>query len=155
DSSVELRKIACLITIGKRSCVHRPVLPPRPKKNRCTLQSQERRERIHLLRVVSAHANYTECNDMAHRLLLLIAIYCALSSRGIAASGNAEQFAPVREKIRDLISYWKTPSVTVAVAHKDRIVWEEGFGFADLERKVPANEHTIYSLASISKPITA
>ncbi len=34
------------------------------------------------------------------------------------------------------------------------IIWEEGFGWADRENRIPADEHTMYSLASISKPIT-
>ncbi len=47
------------------------------------------------------------------------------------------------------------PSITVAVAQNGRIVWEEGFGWADRERRIRANEHTVYSLASISKSFTA
>lgn len=47
------------------------------------------------------------------------------------------------------------PSVAVAVVANGRIVWEEGFGWADREKRIPADEHSMYSLASISKPITA
>ncbi len=43
----------------------------------------------------------------------------------------------------------------MAVAHEGEIIWEEGFGWADRENRTPASEHTLYSLASISKPITA
>ena len=41
------------------------------------------------------------------------------------------------------------------MARNGAILWEEGFGWADRENRVPATEHTMYSLASISKPITA
>lgn len=47
------------------------------------------------------------------------------------------------------------PSVSVAVAQGGKIVWEEAFGWADREKMIPATPHTMYSLASISKPITA
>jgi len=47
------------------------------------------------------------------------------------------------------------PSLAVAVARNGEIVWEEAFGWADLERRIPATVHTMYSLASVSKPITA
>jgi CubicO group peptidase (beta-lactamase class C family) len=47
------------------------------------------------------------------------------------------------------------PSLAVAVARGGEILWEEGFGWADRENRIPATEHTLYSLASISKPITA
>ncbi len=45
--------------------------------------------------------------------------------------------------------------MAVAVSRGDRIVWEEGFGWADRERHRPADANTMYSLASISKPLTA
>jgi CubicO group peptidase (beta-lactamase class C family) len=43
----------------------------------------------------------------------------------------------------------------VAVARDGKIIWEEGFGWADRERRIAATEHTLYSLASISKPFSA
>lgn len=47
------------------------------------------------------------------------------------------------------------PSLAVAVARQGEILWEAAFGWADREARVPATPHTLYSLASISKPITA
>ena len=35
------------------------------------------------------------------------------------------------------------------------ILWEQGFGWADREKRIPAAANTMYSLASISKPLTA
>jgi CubicO group peptidase (beta-lactamase class C family) len=64
-------------------------------------------------------------------------------------------FAPVRAKIQALMLECRLPSVTVAVAQHGEWVWEESFGWADRERRIPATPHTPYSLASISKPITA
>jgi CubicO group peptidase (beta-lactamase class C family) len=67
----------------------------------------------------------------------------------------ADQFDSARRVIRDAIAGTSTPSVAVAVARDGKIVWEEAFGWADRERHVPATVHTAYSLASVSKPITA
>src|SRR5947208_15256239 len=64
-------------------------------------------------------------------------------------------FSAVRELIRVRLVEQVIPSLAVAVARDGEIVWEEGFGWADRENRVPATEHTMYSLASISKPITA
>ncbi len=47
------------------------------------------------------------------------------------------------------------PSISVAVARGDQILWEESFGWADRERKIPADPNTPYSIASITKPMTA
>jgi len=49
----------------------------------------------------------------------------------------------------------RVPSITVAVARGGKVVWEEGFGYADIERRIAATPRTLYSMASISKPITA
>src|SRR5206468_346535 len=43
----------------------------------------------------------------------------------------------------------------IAVAQHGKIVWEEGFGFSDLANHSAATANTLYSMASISKPITA
>ena len=66
-----------------------------------------------------------------------------------------EEFAGVRQYIHEAIQEGLTPSVAVAVVRDGRVVWAEGFGYADLERKRPATPESIYRLASISKPMTA
>jgi CubicO group peptidase (beta-lactamase class C family) len=71
------------------------------------------------------------------------------------SDGNPELFDPIRQMIRARLVEQGVPSLAVAVARDGKILWEEGFGWADRERRVPATEHTMYSLASISKPITA
>lgn len=68
---------------------------------------------------------------------------------------QTDRFEPVRSLIRTELDQRNIVSIAVAVAKDGHIVWEEGFGWADKERRVPATEHTMYSLASISKPITA
>ncbi len=64
-------------------------------------------------------------------------------------------FDPVREHIRRVMDERGLPSVSVAVAVAGEIVWEESFGWADREKRRPATPQTPYSLASISKPMTA
>lgn len=70
-----------------------------------------------------------------------------------------EDEAAVFERIRHLIRKGmveeRLPSLSVAVARRGEILWEEAFGWADRERRIEAAPHTMYSLASISKPITA
>ncbi len=64
-------------------------------------------------------------------------------------------FAPVRAKIIQSLEKTKVASISVAVARDGTIIWEEAFGRANRDKNVKANPHTMYSLASISKPITA
>ena len=65
------------------------------------------------------------------------------------------RFGAVRDMLRKRMVEETVPSLAVAVAQHGEIVWEEGFGWADRESRTPATPHTLYSLASISKPMTA
>lgn len=66
-----------------------------------------------------------------------------------------DQFESIRSSIRAKMQDRNVPSIAVAVAQGNRIVWEQAFGWADREKRIPADENTMYSLASISKPLTA
>lgn len=61
----------------------------------------------------------------------------------------------MRERISKALVEQNVPSVAVAVVREGKIIWEQGFGWADRENRVLSSEHTLYSVASISKPITA
>lgn len=74
----------------------------------------------------------------------------APASRAAAAMPDS-----LRTVIRRLLDSAGVASVAVAVARDGVVLWEEGFGYADLERRIPATPNTLYSLASISKPFTA
>jgi CubicO group peptidase (beta-lactamase class C family) len=47
------------------------------------------------------------------------------------------------------------PGLAIAVAVDGRVVFAEGFGYADLEQRVPAWPATRFRIGSISKPLTA
>lgn len=64
------------------------------------------------------------------------------------------QFEPVRATIVEAVKSGTIPSMSVAVAKGGRIIWEESFGWANREKMVLATPHTMYSMASISKPIS-
>jgi CubicO group peptidase (beta-lactamase class C family) len=61
----------------------------------------------------------------------------------------------LRTKIQRIVADGTTPSLAVAVARDGRILWSEGFGFADRENQIPATADTPYSIASVTKPFTA
>jgi CubicO group peptidase (beta-lactamase class C family) len=67
----------------------------------------------------------------------------------------ADQFDSIRATIRKAVVEQGTPSIAVSVVKNGEIVWEEGFGWADREKRIPSSAHTMYSLASVSKSFTA
>ena len=44
--------------------------------------------------------------------------------------------------------------LSIALVDDQRVVWSQGFGYADLESKTPATANTLYRVASISKLFT-
>ncbi len=66
-----------------------------------------------------------------------------------------QDFEDIRIQIRQALVEKSVPSIAVAVAQDDQILWEEGFGWADWEGRVPATAHTVYAVGSISKTMTA
>lgn len=73
----------------------------------------------------------------------------------VASLAAAESFDRARAIIVEGLRDGSVPSIAVAVGRNGKIVWEEGFGWADREKRLAATEHTMYSLASVSKPVTA
>jgi CubicO group peptidase (beta-lactamase class C family) len=86
---------------------------------------------------------------MTGRILLV-----GLATLAFATPSRAEPFEAVRDRIRQYIDKESIPSISIAVVKGDEILWEEGFGWADVENRVRATPHTAYMLASVSKPIT-
>ena len=66
-----------------------------------------------------------------------------------ARVNNVEEFL-VRE-----MNAKKVPGFSVAVIEQNNIVTSKGFGYADLEGKIPASAETVYRVASVSKTVIA
>jgi CubicO group peptidase (beta-lactamase class C family) len=90
---------------------------------------------------------------------LSVVVFSACAFVSVAVSGPAasaqDRFETIRESIRTKMVQRSVPSIAVAVAEGDKILWEQGFGWANREKRIHADANTMYSLASISKPLTA
>ncbi|MFO1248925.1 MAG: serine hydrolase domain-containing protein [Alphaproteobacteria bacterium] len=87
--------------------------------------------------------------------LLLASVTAMPQGYALPARGTGtDRFESIRELIRRKLADGSAPSIAVAVSQHGKIVWEEGFGWADKEKKILATENTMYSLASVSKPFT-
>jgi serine beta-lactamase-like protein LACTB len=89
--------------------------------------------------------------------LAILVIICALPA---SSQSQGSKLAPAtRAQIEGSISKFMAsthvPGLSVAVVENGEYEWAQGFGFADLENKVPASEHTLFRLGSISKSLTA
>ncbi len=56
--------------------------------------------------------------------------------------------------IIDRMTFYKIPSVSLAVINNGKIEWTKTYGYADIRTKRLANTTTLYQVASISKSVT-
>ncbi len=52
-------------------------------------------------------------------------------------------------------AYDEIPGLSAALVYDQSVIWAGGYGFRDVERRVPATADTIYSICSISKLFTS
>jgi len=96
---------------------------------------------------------------------LWVAASCVTFCSANLAQGQAtstttrnDTFAAARENADKQAKEWLAkgiPGLAVAVAVDGKLVYSEGFGYADLEQRVPAWPTTKFRIGSISKPLTA
>ncbi len=94
------------------------------------------------------------------RVFVFGLLFCAPSILEAQTSNSSnglynKAIAASRDAVRAMMKSVKVPGVSVAVAMKGEIVWREGFGFADLDKKVSATTETKFGIGSITKSFTA
>lgn len=91
-------------------------------------------------------------------LVLSVALWTAPAAAQDVAAPH-----PRVEEATHLLATWlqsrledlDIPGISIGVVHDQDLIWSAGFGFADVERRVPATPSTIYSICSISKLFTS
>ena len=92
---------------------------------------------------------------MTRYLLLLVTVLHPC----LPALAQHELDAKLIQKTQDLIEEKMETDdivrVSAAILLNDSLIWEKGFGFADVENQVPMDENTVVHIGSVTKPITA
>jgi CubicO group peptidase (beta-lactamase class C family) len=69
-------------------------------------------------------------------------------------SRYAASLPGIRDQVAALMAERRIPGLTVAVSVRGRIVYSEGFGYADVDRRTPACPETRFRVGSVSKLFT-
>lgn len=85
-------------------------------------------------------------------LALAVAVCACASDVASPRSGAIEAY---RERMLANPAADTVGGATVAVIVGDRVVWAEGFGWADRSKRIPASVETIYRIGSLTKTFTA
>src|SRR5215470_16756994 len=82
----------------------------------------------------------------------------AQATAGTVVQKKSDAYAAAREHAQAIAKEWLArgiPGFNIAVAIDGKIVYSEGFGYADLEQRVPAWQITKFRIGSVSKPLTS
>jgi CubicO group peptidase (beta-lactamase class C family) len=66
-----------------------------------------------------------------------------------------EPIALIDTWIEAQLAFEKIPGISVAIIKDQQLIWSKGYGYADVENKVPMKAETICSICSISKLFTS
>ncbi|MSR31606.1 MAG: serine hydrolase [Gemmataceae bacterium] len=98
---------------------------------------------------------------MRGRFYFLVLLGCFYPGL-VQAAGQGAQPVAQHAKAVEALRPWiekevrekKLPALSIALVDDQKIVWSAGFGFQDLERKIPASASTVYRVGSVSKLFT-
>ncbi|HEU5021990.1 MAG TPA: serine hydrolase domain-containing protein, partial [Bryobacteraceae bacterium] len=87
--------------------------------------------------------------------LLSALLSLAAFAGSVCAAPLSTEISQARKVVERLIAEKRIPGFSIAVARAGRIVWSEGFGFANVEQGVAVTPLTRFRLGSVSKVVTA
>lgn len=106
---------------------------------------------------------FPRLRQLAHITLpaLLFGMLAYSVPRGRKTSHNAaaqNQYAQVADALSKFIQHEmqdkQLPAFSIALVDDQQIVWAQGFGYADPNKKIPATAKTVYRIGSVSKLFT-
>lgn len=93
---------------------------------------------------------------MIRRVVLLVSVLLMLSALSWAQQVDVRsRISQIEKMIAEEMEKNAVPGVAVAIAVNGKLVYSKGFGYADLENKVPFTANTVSRIGSISKTFTA
>lgn len=72
----------------------------------------------------------------------------------VIAEGYSDAVKRARDQVQAMMAERQIPGLSAAVAVDGRIVWSEGFGYADRDNKIQACPQTRFRIGSVAKPFT-
>ncbi len=67
----------------------------------------------------------------------------------------ASSFSSIDKLVRRTIERWRVPGVAVAIIKDGKLAFAKGYGYRDLERKLPVTPETLFAIGSCTKAFTA
>ncbi|NHF61582.1 serine hydrolase [Flavobacteriaceae bacterium TP-CH-4] len=116
-----------------------------------TLDVETRTEIIH--KTVTSNLKKAKYPKKMTKPILTILLF--LSIHIVCGQENITKLEGLEQEIETLMDSYKAVGLSISVVKDNQIVYSKGFGYRDLENKLPVNENTVFPIASCSKAFTA
>src|SRR5712672_61716 len=100
----------------------------------------------------------TRTLSLAGFVLFCATVSLAQAPKSKHAAAPAPVSAPPAGKLQGLdelasqaMQQWKVPGVAIAVVQDGKVIYAKGYGYRDLEKKLPITTATLFPIGSISK----
>ncbi len=87
--------------------------------------------------------------------ILIVLLVLLLISSSLYGNKKAVYLKGLANFIENMRQEWSVPGCAVAVVKDGKIVFAKGFGYRDVEKKLPVTEHTLFPICSCTKAFTA
>ena len=91
--------------------------------------------------------------------MITLLICCTLTLATFAQKqknqNNDKRFAGLDTAFARVLKDWHAAGFAVAVVEKNKVIYENGFGYRDVEKKLPATPNTLFAIGSCTKAFTA
>jgi CubicO group peptidase (beta-lactamase class C family) len=91
---------------------------------------------------------------MRHKFFVLAFLLLSLTSYS-QTKPFEKKFSLVDRYIDSLMKDWNIPGLALGIVYKDQLIYGKGYGYRDLENKLPVQTTTIFPIASNTKLFTA
>ena len=94
---------------------------------------------------------------LARSLFALVLLVNASGSLSLTlpSSDEKKRLERFEKEVDELRDRLKIPGLSAVIVKDQKVLWAKGFGFADLENRIPATPDTLYSIASLAKTFAA
>ncbi len=100
-----------------------------------------------------------------YKVICFVAIVCPsiaverLSAQQISDSSGVvatqPDFSDFDHFVEQVLKEWRVPGVAIAVIDENQTILTKGYGYRDLEKRLPVTAQTLFPIASITKSFTA
>jgi CubicO group peptidase (beta-lactamase class C family) len=92
------------------------------------------------------------------KIIPFLFVVVSLRAASVAPGQNAEVSSAIQvfdAWIQSTAAEREQPGLSIGIVYDQNLIWAKGYGFANLEKKIPATPQTAYRIASISKLFTS